>query len=264
MNLMFYRPKSSLLREYIEGYYFFSEGQKPIRYFTFPNNFGILTVAQNTRVRFKDHIYTISKAPVQNIVSDFVFRYTEPLEIVYENMVNEVTMYFRPLAIHHFVEDPFLAGSGSTDFKPFADFNGAMTVILGEPCREKQTEMLEAYWLSKFIRKDLTFIEKILSEVEMNQKMEEIASKFGYTRQYINKLFLKYLGKTPSEYRKIHRFRQSLLEYGNCRNLTELSHGTLFYDQSHFIRDFRSFTNTNPGIFFENVDTAKGNVWFFI
>lgn len=264
MNLMFYRPKNALLREYIEGYYFFSEKQHPVRYFTFPNNFGILTVAQNAQVLFKDHTYTISAAPLQNIVSDFVFRYTQPLEIVYENMVNEITLYFKPLAIHYFITHPSLFDPENTGPDPFAEVREAMSYVLSEPQRDKQIEMLEAYWLSRFQQKDLTLMANILSEVETNQKMEEIASRYRFTRQYLNKLFLKYMGKTPSEYRKIHRFRHSLLQHGNSRNLTELSHGALFYDQSHFIRDFKSFTNTNPGTFFENVDTGKGNVWLFI
>lgn len=264
MKLMFYRPKNPLLRDYMEGYYFFSEGEKPVRYFTFPNNFCILTVAQNALVQFKDHMYTISTSPLENIVSDFVFRYTVPLEIVYENMVNEITIYFKPLAIHHFIKNPFTSGSGSPDFNPFDDFNAIMTLIFAEPDRDKQAEMLETYWLSKFVPQNLFLISQILTDVETNIRMEEISVKYGFTRQYVNRLFLKYLGKAPSEYRKIHRFRTSLLQHNNSRNLTELSHGALFYDQSHFIRDFRALTNTSPGAFFENVDTAQENIWLFI
>lgn len=264
MNLMFYRPTNPLLREYMEGYYFFSESQEPVRYFTFPNNFGILTVAQNALVRFKDHTYTISASPLENIVSDFVFRYTVPLEIVYENMVNEITIYFKPLAIHHFIENPFAPGSGSADFNPSDDFNEVMRLIFEERDREKQIEMLESYWLSKFVLKDLHLISHILADLETSTRMEEIAEKYGFTRQYINRLFHKYVGKTASEYRKIHRFRTSILQHGNSRNLTELSYGALFYDQSHFIRDFKAFTNINPAVFFENVDTAKENIWLFI
>lgn len=264
MKFLFYRPKTSLLRDYMEGYYFFSEGQKPVRYFTFPNNFSILTVAQNAQVQFKEPVYTISASPLENIVSDLVFRYTVPLEIVYESMVNEITIYFKPLAIHHFIKDPFSSCSGSSRFTPFDDFNDVMRLIFEEPDRDKQIEMLETYWLSKFVQQDFNLISQILADVETNLKMEEIALKHGFTRQYINRLFLKYLGKAPSEYRKIHRFRTSLLQHNSSRNLTELSHGALFYDQSHFIRDFKSLTNTNPGTFFENVDTAKENIWLFI
>ena len=118
--------------------------------------------------------------------------------------------------------------------------------------------------MSKFEKKDFTLIEQILSDLEADLKIEEIAQKYSFTRQYINKLFSKHIGKTPSEYRKICRFRNALNEVKKVKNLTHLSHNNLFYDQAHFIKDFKALTNTNPTSFFKNVDTEKGNVWLFI
>ncbi|WP_353098108.1 helix-turn-helix domain-containing protein, partial [Empedobacter brevis] len=69
----------------------------------------------------------------------------------------------------------------------------------------------------------------------------------------LNRIFKKHLGKSPSEYRKIFRFRNSLLNKKESKNLTELSSKD-YYDQSHFIKDFKSITKRNPNQFFKEVD----------
>src|SRR5690606_17615354 len=130
----------------------------------------------------------------------------------------------------------------------------AMKFIFNETDRQKQIELLENYWLSKFIKKDFSLIEQILADVEADLKIEDIAIKNNISRKHINTLFSKHIGKTPSEYRKIYRFRKSLLKYKNNKNLTTLSYENLFYDQSHFIKDFKALTKINPNWFFKNVD----------
>lgn len=107
-------------------------------------------------------------------------------------------------------------------------------------------------------------MERILADIETELKIEDIAKKYNVSRKYINSLFLKHIGKPPSEYRKVHRFRNALLAYKKSESLTSLSHRSLFYDQSHFIKDFRALTKTNPGLFFKNVTIEKENVWLFI
>ena len=64
--------------------------------------------------------------------------------------------------------------------------------------------------MSKFVKKDFNLIEQILSDLDEGFKLDDISDKYSFTRQYINKIFSKAVGKTPSEYRKIQRFRNVL------------------------------------------------------
>lgn len=267
MKLDFYKPKNSILKNYIEGYYFISEDKnhKCVEYFTFPNNYCIFSVSQNIEQNFKENRFVIKSSKRANIVAGLVSRYSKPIEFYYENPVNEITIYFKPLGINHFLDSSdIFKQSQISDFIPFSDFKENMKVIFKQLNREKQIELFENYLLSKFVKKDLTVIEQILSDVEAGFKIAEIAEKYNFTRQYINKIFSKNVGKTPSEYRKIHRFRNSLNKIKKGTNLTQLSHSNLFYDQAHFIKDFKTLTNTNPSSFFKNVDTEKENIWLFI
>ena len=127
-----------------------------------------------------------------------------------------------------------------------------------------EIELLENYWLSTFLARDFTLMNQIITDVETELKIEDIAKKYNVSRKHINALFLKFIGKTPSEYRKIYRFRNTLLENKKSKNLTALSHGSLFYDQSHFIKDFKALTKLNPSWFFKNIDTEQDNIWLFM
>lgn len=267
MKIDYYKPKSSILKKYIDSYYFISEDKKSqqIKYYTFPNNFCILSVNQNAKVELKENSYFISSAETNNILADIVVRYSEPIEVVYENAIDEITTKFKPLGINYFIDNPEIFKQPKMDnFIPFLDYEEAMKTIFNEADRKKQIELLENYWLSKFAIKDLTLMEQILADVETELKIEEIAEKYKVSRQHINKLFLKHIGKPPSEYRKIYRFRNTLLENKKSKNLTALSHGSLFYDQSHFIKDFKALTKINPSWFFKNVDTEKEYIWLFM
>lgn len=267
MNLEFNKPKNDVLKEYIEGYYFISEDKTAgaVKYLTFPNNFCIISVIQNGKISIGKGFFEVSSCANNKMISDFVCRYSEPVEIYYEHPLNEITIYFKPLGINYFMEIPnLLKASQIIDFNPFIDFNEKMELIFNESNREKQIEELEDYWLSKFVMRDFALMEKIISDLEANLKIEDIAVKYNLTRQYINKIFSKNVGKTPSEFRKIYRFRSSMSEVKIAKNLTQLSHNNLFFDQAHFIKDFKAFTHSNPSSFFKNVDTERANVWLYI
>lgn len=269
MNMVFHKPKSEVLQKYMEGYYFIYEDEQSntIRYKTFPNNYIILSISQNADVLYEEHKITIAPSLGKQVSTDLVIRYTYPIEVVYVKAVNELTFYFKPLGLNHFIPDThfFTQYKSLMKFEVLPDFNDAMLHIFEIEDREKQIEAIEEYWLSKLQTRDFSLMEQLLQDIESTDlKIEQIAAKYNFSRQYINKLFLKHIGKTPSEYRKIHRFRSTLKKKNEIKNLTKLSHDHLFYDQSHFNKDFKELTSSKPSSFFKHVDIEKENVWLFI
>lgn len=269
MEMTFYKTKNKTLQKYLKGYYFISEDNNSniIRYKTFPNNYCILSVCYNADVLYEEDKITVVPSETKEISTDIVFRYTNPIEVIYEKAVDEITFYFKPLGLHHFIPESHHISSNKSimDFIVFPDFNSKMFEIFKIKNRKLQIEELENYWLSKLQEKDFSLIEKLLVEIETSDlKIDEIARKFNFSRQYLNRLFLKHIGKPPAEYRKIHRFRSALKRNSSAKNLTNLSHDNLFYDQSHFNKDFKELTQSNPSQFFKNVDTEKENIWLFI
>ncbi|WP_447767683.1 helix-turn-helix domain-containing protein [Sphingobacterium faecium] len=267
MKLEFYKPQNEILKKYIEGFYFLAQDKKSsrINYLTFPNNFCILSVNQHVEIELTERQILISSSDKQDIMANFVSRYSEPIEVIYQGVINEFTTYFKPLGANHFIDEAKIFNQPIiTDFNPFDDFKPKMEKIFNEGNRERQLELLEIYWLSKYDMKDLYLMGQILIDMEADLKIEQVADKHQVSRKHITTMFLRHMGKTPSEYRKIHRFRNTLLNYKNSKNLTALSYENLFYDQSHFIKDFKALTHLHPSGFFKHVDTESENIWFFI
>ncbi len=268
MKMEFYRPVNEVLQKYIEGYYFISpdEHNELLHYWTFPNNFFIASVSQNIELEITPHKITIIAAQEENMKANFVSRYIAPIEVNISGNIKELTIYFKPLAINSFVanaQDLFLQES-AVDFNPFADFLPRMKALLDEKDRNLQCQGLEAYWLSKLKPTTPGLMELLIADIEAGLKTTEIAEKYHFSRQYLNRLFSKHVGKSPSEFYRIHRFRKAISKQKESRNLTDLSYESLFYDQSHLIKDFKQLTNVKPQAFFKKVDTNSENLWLFI
>ena len=59
--------------------------------------------------------------------------------------------------------------------------------------------------------------------------------------------FLKYVGYTPKYYYRIVRFNRAIRQMQvNKNSLTSICYDCDYYDQSHFIKDFRQFAGTTP------------------
>ena len=80
--------------------------------------------------------------------------------------------------------------------------------------------------------------------------IENVASRYGITARYLQKLFLQYTGLTPKLYGKINRFQNSLrLVTKKDTSLTSIAYDCGYFDQSHFIREFKSFTGFTPSAY---------------
>lgn len=268
MKIVFYQPKNNILKKYMEGYYFMlpDDTNQPFHYFTFPNNFFILSVAIGSQVMTDDRQIIISKSTDGEIIADYLARYTTPVEILYKNPVPEITIYFKPSGINHFIDQAHLLfqQGNAINFNPFPDFFSTMKEILELKNHTLQIELLEDYWLSKFEQKDMQLVENILQDIESELKITDIASKHNISRQHLNTLFTKTVGKSCSEYRKINRFRSAIEKKKSAKNLTQLTYDNLFYDQSHMVKDFKELTKVSPHSFFKKIDVDKKNIWLYI
>lgn len=78
--------------------------------------------------------------------------------------------------------------------------------------------------------------------------IEQIAKDTGYTMRYINKCFHRETGLSPKQFSKIIRFQAavSALNEPMMHSLTKIANNSGYFDQSHFIHDFKQFTGFTP------------------
>ena len=83
-------------------------------------------------------------------------------------------------------------------------------------------------------------------------RFDYITEHFNVNYKKIERLFNHFLGITPKTYMRIVRFNATIHVQSKTKelNLTQLGYESGFFDQSHFIREFKSFTSLTPKNFF--------------
>jgi len=119
----------------------------------------------------------------------------------------------------------------------------------------KRIELIEEFLLRSLSRSEsklskAAVVSDIMNELRREDffdNIENVASRYGITSRYLQKLFLQYTGLTPKLYSKINRFQNSLrLVTKKDISLTSVAYDCGYFDQSHFIREFKSFTGLTP------------------
>ncbi len=78
--------------------------------------------------------------------------------------------------------------------------------------------------------------------------LSKILGHLDLTERTFQRIFKKYVGVTPVQYRRICQFQLSFtqLRTKDFNKLTDVAYDNGFADQSHFIRSFKEFTQTTP------------------
>jgi AraC-like DNA-binding protein len=78
--------------------------------------------------------------------------------------------------------------------------------------------------------------------------LEKLSEEIGYSQKHFIHLFKEQVGLTPKQYMKILRFQKAILEIESTllSDWTSFVHQSGFYDQSHFIHDFKAFSGFTP------------------
>jgi AraC-like DNA-binding protein len=96
----------------------------------------------------------------------------------------------------------------------------------------------------------LKFVERICHHAANDEEkfnIQNLASKYGYSERYMQKLFLEYVGLTPKTFHSIQRFNKSLsLVQSSLSSLTSIAYECGYSDQSHFIKTFKTFAGKTP------------------
>ena len=142
----------------------------------------------------------------------------------------------------------------------FADVEGKAVNTLHSKLQEttewnKRIELVESFLMRRLLSAEkkagqMAVVGDIMNELrheDFFDNIENVAARYGITSRYLQKLFLQYTGLTPKLYTKINRFQNSLrLVTKRELSLTSIAYDCGYFDQSHFIKEFKSFTGFTP------------------
>ncbi|WP_212005686.1 helix-turn-helix domain-containing protein [Chitinophaga sp. HK235] len=82
-------------------------------------------------------------------------------------------------------------------------------------------------------------------------RVKQLAQDHFLSERQFERQFLQYAGFSPKLFSRIVRFHAAINQYGPTPpSLTQIALECGYYDQSHFIHDFREFSGEHPKTFF--------------
>lgn len=78
--------------------------------------------------------------------------------------------------------------------------------------------------------------------------LRQLSAKVGYSQKHFIKIFKEHVGLAPKGFLKIIRFQKAMeaIENDQQLNWTDLALDCGYYDQAHFINDFKEFSGFTP------------------
>lgn len=134
-----------------------------------------------------------------------------------------------------------------------ADGNGARKKLL--------ISFLEKKLLNKYADNDAAFsaIRHVIDAKNI-ESIPQLSGMYCMTERTLQRHFKDYAGLSPKLLHRISRFKTALNDLGSQHKLlTEIAYECGYYDQSHFISDFKSFSGYHPKEYFHG--RPEGAEW---
>jgi AraC-like DNA-binding protein len=114
----------------------------------------------------------------------------------------------------------------------------------------QRINIVENFLLSqlKSIQTDQLIIEavKFIYQSHGIIRIKELNKKLFVSQSPLEKRFRKLVGTTPKKFASIVRFNTVLKNIETSKSLTEICYENNFFDQAHFIKDFKQYTGDTP------------------
>jgi AraC-like DNA-binding protein len=133
------------------------------------------------------------------------------------------------------------------------------TEILSATATEDRISIVERFLLERLISAES--IDKIAKEcselmLELNGQLSvnELSDQLKINRRRLERRFTSAIGLSPKQLSKIIRVQATLKMIANNQftSLTAIAYEGNYYDQAHFIKDFKEFTGVSPKQFYVN------------
>jgi len=115
-------------------------------------------------------------------------------------------------------------------------------------------DFLSALWQASY-KDPIRECIRLMLQHEGNVDLDQLRAITGLSVKQFERRFKSLAGFPPKYYSRIMRFQGTKRKYvsGKFRTLSELSHACDYYDQSHFIREFKEFSGMQANHFFRIV-----------
>lgn len=236
------------LKDYIK-YYVVSEMDLESEYKVFPSS-GLVVGFQ-----YKGQISSIKDKTINKLTSAGITGITDSYKI-FKNSDNigTVLVYFTEIGFTHFSSRPanelFNVITSLDDIFEKNKVNEVEEKLAATSTDKQRINIVEQFLLShlKDIQADKLIVEavKLIYQSNGTIRIKELNEKLFISQSPFEKRFRKVVGTTAKKFASIVRFNSVLDNLNETKTLTEICYENNFFDQAHFIKDFKQFTGDTP------------------
>lgn len=270
------KPASNKISKYISYYYFHkSDDQNYQKNFIFyPNYKHAITVYKNSEVILSNDQSYIKPAKNSSLQTLYSINKDKSIKVSINGTFDKIGIVFNPLGINHFIETPLfeIIRSNFGDFSYFGDeLNLILSQVYSESEIEKKVILLDHFFEKKINPFHEPILKKAVGEIILSNggiKVSELSEKLNVNRKTLLRLFNKHTFMSVEEYRKMVMFRQAFNFFHQNKektNLTDIALFSMYYDQAHFIKHFKSITKETPNTLLSKVSHLgfEDTYWYF-
>ncbi|SFD58428.1 transcriptional regulator, AraC family [Chitinophaga sp. CF118] len=184
------------------------------------------------------------------------FRMSRPMDVQMRKGAGVVAICFHPGMAYKFIQVPMhILSDTTTALDDIWDCMAAEIEdkLAGSSNNEMRVSLAQQYLFKELANgKDDLQIAHCLRQVRLSGGLitvGRLVSDTGFSQRHFSRKFQEYVGLSPKEYLRVSRFILSLdhLKKYPVISLTEVAYNSGYYDQAHFIRDYKDYTGYTPG-----------------
>ena len=197
----------------------------------------------------------------------------EPFYIEPTGYVNTFAIRFYPYGFANFVTEPIKKlANRETPLDLLFEATTANKLeqkIIQATDVKQRIEIIESFLLNKLSEQSMvdnivkTTVDALIS-THGSSSISHILKEDLSKRRQLERKFVKQIGISPKQLGKVIRLQTALKMLLNeeGESLTHIAYESEYYDQAHFIKDFKEFTGTNPKEFLGNENMALSSLFY--
>lgn len=271
-------PRSSKLQGLI-AYYYFHETHDPkglYQVIYYPHYHNAINIYRNAVVTLTDKGREIKATKKAGLHSYYTANLQSSRVVKMYGMNQKIGIVLQPLGINHFFSGCIsqVKRGVVTPFELFGSpFHNIAESLYQQTSIQLKRDILDQFFLSQFIGfKDHAFhsmIQQLMIE-DPSMSLTMMADILGISEKTVYRKFIRYFGHSPSDFKAVVRFRLALNNYQQQKkskpNLTTVGLNSAYYDQSDFIKHYKSLVGLTPKQLFKRIQVLGENntIWTYI
>ncbi len=191
---------------------------------------------------------TYSKSWLSGMKTDYI--------LIDASVSTMIGVHFKPGGAYPFFNLPVAELNNTTietDILWNIDIHYIRDEILNTEQIDDKFKVLERYFLSRGNGKlePNVFIQYAVDQLQRFPEVwtiERLSARTGFSQKHLIQLFKKYIGLSPKQFARVARFQKVITELEQHQSVewTAIAYDCGYFDQAHFIKEFKAFSGINP------------------